>query len=80
MNLLVTATKCFLICYLYIQSCHSSMISFIFSQQKTLSSYLFSEKYVVFNLPPQTYRKKGDSNVIFLDTLHNFELGGFTFL
>ena len=56
-NLVVIAAKCLL------QSCNSFMISFRFFSIKhwvvyLVSSYLFSEKYVVFNLPPQTYGKK----------------------
>ena len=69
--LVVMAAKCFLIGYLYIQPCNSFMISFRFFNVNhwvvyLVSSYSFSERYVVFNLPPQTYGKKGDSDVICL--------------
>ena len=51
--------------------CSSFMTSFRFFNIKhwvvyLVSSYLFSEKYILFNVPPQAYRKKGDSNVICL--------------
>ena len=68
-NLVVIAAKCFFIWYLYIQPCNKFMIYFGFFNIKhwvvyLVSSYSFSEKHLVFNLPPQTYGKKRDSNVI----------------
>ena len=70
-NLVVIAAKCFVTWYLYTQPCNSFMISFGFFNIKhwvvyLVSSYSFSKKYVVLNLPPQRYGKKGDSNVICL--------------